>query len=820
MRGKKILKWLFILGLVGGLSSALFLGGVFVYFSRQVPDFRSLADYRPKLISKIYSANGEALGEYARERRVYLPINDIPQELIQAFLAAEDTGFYDHHGYDMKGILRAVLVNTFTSRKQGASTITQQVAKTFLLSSERTYKRKIKELILARRIEDSFSKNEILELYLNQIYLGNGAYGVGAAALAYFGKSVDELTIGERALIAGLPKAPSAYNPVYRPAIARQRRDVIIRRMEVEGFISKEEADQAVASDLNLNLHPLISGEKAPFFAEHVRRELLDRYGDVRLYEGGLSAVTTLDMQLQRYAETAVKNGLRAYDRRHGWRGPIGRLGALTLDWQNRVKLEADKYAHLSDFAMPAAVLELTETEALIGLQDGTRGAIPLVGMTWARKYIDSKTKGDRIKKPADVLAPGDIVFVQDMNKIEDFDRIKDKEGKYTLEQIPAVQGGLVAIDVATGAVKAMVGGFDSSSDFNRAVQAKRQVGSAFKPFVYAAALEQGYTPASIILDAPVVMRSDELSDAWKPQNYSSKVYGPSTMRLGLEKSRNLMTIRLAQDVGIRRIIDFATRFGFDRTDMHPNLATALGASSLSLLDLTAAYRAFANAGLYNRPYFIERIQDATGQVIWQQHPTCESCTGLDASPEVAPPPLEIDGERVVSPEIAYQMTDMLRGVVLRGTGFRSRAVGRPVGGKTGTTNDYVDAWFAGYSPTLATGVWVGFDQPQNLGKDETGSKAANPIWTEFMTNALKERPKADFTIPDGVTFARIDAVTGKPPTSKTKQTLLEVFVKGTEPTTGSLSLGTNRDSRSTGRTTANEQNQEEPVNLLSQGIY
>jgi penicillin-binding protein 1A len=813
MRMRTFFVWLFALAMTGGVLGVMALGAVFVYFSQQVPDFRGLADYRPLLISKTYSANGEILGEYARERRMYLPISDIPRPLIEAFLAAEDTSFYNHHGFDLKGIGRAVLVNTFTDRKQGASTITQQVAKTFLLSSERTYRRKIKELILARRIESAFTKDEILELYLNQIFLGNGAYGVGAAAMAYFGKSVDELSIGQRALLAGLPKAPSAYNPVHRPQVARQRRDIVIRRMETEGFITKEQADAAVAMDLELNVTPLASGEKAPFFAEHVRRDLLDRFGERQLYEGGLAAITTLDLDLQRHAEKAIRDGLRAYDRRHGWRGPIGRLGALTMDWQARLRTEARTHRHLAGFATPAVVLELDDTTATIGLPDGSKGTIPMAGLTWARKYVDAMTLGERVRKPSDVLALGDIVFVQAMANLPEFEKTPNKEGKYSLEQIPQVQGALVAMDVATGAVKAMVGGFDSSSDFNRAVQAKRQVGSAFKPFVYAAALERGYTPASIILDAPVVMRRGELDDAWKPQNYSEKVYGPSTMRLGMEKSRNLMTIRLAQDIGMRGIIDFATRFGFARSDMHPNLATALGASSFTLLDVTAGYRVFANGGVYSRPYFVERVQDATGQVIWQAYPPCGDCTGASATPTLSPQALMLDGERLISPEIAYQMTDMLRGVVIRGTGMRARAIGRPVGGKTGTTNDYIDAWFVGYSPTLVVGVWVGFDQPQRMGRDETGSKAALPIWIDFMNAALKNRPKSDFPIPDGVTFARIDAVTGKPPTAQTAQTLLEVFVKGTEPTTGSLNTGR----RTGGRTPATA---EDAANLLNQGIY
>ena len=776
------LKMLFIFGLVSAVVGMFFAVGVIFYFAQRVPDFRTLEDYTPKLVTKLYSQEGTLLAEYARERRIYVPIEKIPREVIQAYLAAEDTSFYNHMGFDIKGIIRAAIVNLLTDRRQGASTITQQVAKTFLLSSERTYTRKIKELILAYRMEKAFTKNEILDLYLNQIYLGHGAYGVAAAALTYYNKPLSELTIGQRAMLAGLPKAPSGYNPVTHPRAARLRRDVVIRRMQTEGFITSEQADAAIAQDLELNLRSFPKGEAAPAFSEHVRRELLENYSADSLYEGGLKVLTTLDPKMQAHAEKAVSQGLRNYDRRHGYRGAYGRIAVLAT-WQGRIDELFKEHEKVRNFAIPAAVLEVDDTTGLtkIGLPAGRIGYIPLEGMKWARAYINPDELGKKVEKPSDVVRMGDVVFVTSADNVSGLKDFKGKGQYFSLEQLPAVQGALVALDVHTGAVRAMVGGFGKDDDFNRAIQAKRQPGSAFKPFVYAYAMTQGMTPASIVLDAPVVIRNNELDTAWKPQNYSEKVYGPSTLRRGLEKSRNLMTIRLAQELGIRNIIRFAQGFGLEEK-MPPNLSTALGAASASLLELTNAYGVFANGGERPKPYFVERIHSPAGDVLYgRKTASCIGCLGFTEAKKL--PNLVQESEQLLSPEVSYIMTDLLRGVVQNGTGQGAKAVGHPVGGKTGTTNDYIDAWFVGFSPLYAVGVWVGFDRPQPMGNAETGAKAALPIWTDFMKNTLQGHKQREYKVPQGVSFVRIDADTGLLPNANTKKTISEVFVKGTEPT-------------------------------------
>jgi penicillin-binding protein 1A len=772
------LRYLLAFVVVGGLAGVLGVAFIFSYYALQVPDFRSLSDYSPWQITKLYARDGDLLAEYARERRVYIPIENIPKPVIEAFLAAEDSSFYNHQGFDPKGIMRAVMVNIFTDRKQGASTITQQVAKTFLLSNERTYERKIKELILAYRIEKVFSKNEILELYLNQIFLGNGAYGVGAAALAYFNKPLEDLSIGQRALLAGLPKAPSTYNPLRNPRAARARRDVILERMLDERYITQEQYEEALARDLELAPRPLNDGRLAPDFTEYVRRTLYDKYGEDTLYQGGLVVRTTIDATLQAHAMGAVRRGLRAYDRRHGWRGPLGRA-AGGASWQTTIDEEFTKHRHLADFATPAIVLQIDDTggTANIGLPGNGRGIIPFAGLSWARTHIDAETRGDAVKKVSDVLKKGDIVFVAPMSRYPaDFKDFQGRDGVYSLEQIPAAQGALVALDARTGAIRAMVGGFEQTSEFNRAVQAKRQVGSAFKPFVYSLALESGHTPASLILDAPVVFR-DSAGNTWKPQNYTEKIYGLTTLRIGLEKSRNLMTVRLAMDLGIANVIDSTKRFGLDTSDMSRTLSTALGTTSLTLMEVTNAYLVFANRGTYMPAYGVESIQDGAGRTVWRAKPeACPTCAGLAVSSKA--PDLIPGGTPVLSPELAFQMTDLLRGVVNSGTGTGAKGVGVPVAGKTGTTNDYRDAWFIGYSPNLVTGVWIGFDQPSTLGPDESGSKAAVPMWADFMTAAMKATPNVAFAIPDGVYFQRIDPTTGQPATPASKRTVLEVFVK------------------------------------------
>lgn len=779
------LRWLFFLAFYGGVSGVSLVIAVLIYYAGQVPDYRQLAEYRPELITKVYDRHGDLLAEYAKQRRIYVPFDEIPTEVKQTFLAAEDTEFYNHAGFDPVGILRAMYVNVFTGRKQGASTITQQVAKTFLLTRERTYTRKIKELILAHRIEKAFSKEKILELYLNRIYLGSGAYGVAAAALAYYDKDLSELTAGQRAMLAGLPKAPSYYNPIRNPQQARFRRDVILGRMAKENLITEEERVEAVEKDLELNPRKLASGKAAPHFSEHVRRYLEKTYGADRLYEGGLSVFTTLDKSYQSYAEDAVYKGLREYDRRHGYRGPVDRMNLL-ISWQEKMNEEAKSLKSKIKVGEPAVVLSIMEDKAEIGLAGNTKGYIPLSRVKWARDYIDADTLGPKVKKVEDVLREGDIVLVKKIDETLDFDekneQITHEDGLsfYSLEQEPKIQGALVALDVRTGAVLAMVGGLGEGRGLNRAVQSKRQSGSAIKPFVYSLGLERGYTPSSIILDAPVVMRSED-DNAWKPQNYSEKVYGPSTYRRGLEKSRNLMTIRLARDLGLRNVRDYASKFGLELKKEH-GLSAALGSVSVDLLSLTSAYGVFPNQGIFVPPYFIDTIQDATGSVEYSHYTNCIECNEEPMNAVYRPPFIEPKGQRVMPETTAYLMNYLLQGVVQYGTAWRAKSIPQPTGAKTGTTNNFIDAWLMGFSPNMAIGVWVGFDRPQTMGKSESGSKASAPIWVDFAEKALKGK-QLKFDVPEGITFVRVDAETGELPTSSTKKRILEAFEAGTEPT-------------------------------------
>jgi len=758
----KALAWLAALGLLAG---ATLLGGVFFYFSMKVPDFRGLSEYRPALIAKVYDRNAEIIAEYANERRVWVPIAEIPKPLIQAFLAAEDTHFYEHGGFDVKAIVRAALVNLFTHRTQGASTITQQVAKTFLLSSERTFTRKIKELILSWQIERAYSKNEILELYLNRIYLGNGSYGVAAAAQTYFNKKLADLTIGERAMLAGMPQAPSRYNPVRNPSAAQARRDIVIRRMKAEGMIDATEADAAVAAPLTLKLSQLKQGEDAPHFAEFIRRLAIQQYGEKALYEDGLAIYTTLDLTLQRKAEQAMYNGLRAFDRRKGWRGPLTKLESLS-DWQGQIAALAETYAHSERLGVPAVVLRLKQGKVYLGLPTGEEGLLNNASAKWTGRG-----------NPANWLKPRDVVLVKPQPRTAN-----TTEESFSLEQLPAIQGALIAMDVRSGEVLAMVGGLGEGVGFNRAIQAKRQVGSAFKPFVYAAALENGYTPARTVLDAPVVFRNGE--SEWKPHNYDNKIGGETTLREGLEKSRNLMTVRLAQDVGLRQVADVARRLGI--TDRVPitDLSVALGTLDLSLIEMTSAFAAFPRGGLALSPSYLRRVQDAAGTTLYRGHPACEDCLAqLGATPEKLPTLPPSGATTALSPQVAYQMTSMLLGVVQRGTAYELKSLNRPVGGKTGTTNDYIDAWFIGFTPSLAVGVWVGYDTPRSLGVGETGARAAIPIWREFVAGALDGTPVEDFAVPEGLEFVKIDAKTGLLPGANTQRTLTEAFLPDTAPT-------------------------------------
>lgn len=797
-----LLKKLLKLAIAGFISGVALIIGVIAYFASDLPDFNSIADYKPRLITKIYSENNQLVAEYAKEKRIYVTLEDVPVKIVKSLLATEDTKFYEHNGFDLKGIIRAALKNILFGSREGASTITQQLVKNLLLTNERTYSRKIKELILSYRIEKRFSKDEILELYLNHIYLGAGSYGVMQAALTYFNTDLDNLNNAQIALLVGLPKAPNGYNPLRKPKVARFRRDVVLGRMLDIELINKEEYKEAIDSELQLNPRKKYYGQDAPDFSEHVRRKLNDKYGKDALYTSGLHVNTTLDLNLQHAAQKAVLNGVVAYDRRHGFKGPIAKTSFLT-NWESRLKQLNKKYSNYKVIGEFAYVKEINDEAkvATVIVKDDTIAEIPLTELKWARKFISTNEKGPIVRKVSDVLEAGDIILVKLLDKqpkptvvskeieVDGEKKTVEEEvtatPQYSLQQYPTVQSALVAIDVKTGAVKALVGGFDKQGTFNRAIQATRQPGSSFKPFVYATALEQGYKTNSIILDAPIIQRNQEDNTAWKPHNYSEKVYGPSPLRRGIEKSRNLMTIRLAKKVGIGNIIKFAHKLGLPTDNLERNLSTALGSGAVSLIDMVSAYTVFANSGIYNQPYFIESIQDRSGDVVFKKGFDCTDCRSENITENNIPNQLEEfepAGEQVISDTLAYQITDLLQGVVKRGTGWRARAVGIPLAAKTGTTNDYKDSWYVGYSADLAIGVWSGFDNPQTLGEQETGSGVSGPIWAEFMKEAKKFLPNSNFQIPEDIVFVKVDEKTGQLPSSNTKRTLLEVFVEGTEP--------------------------------------
>ncbi len=761
-----------------GAGGALY---VFHYFGRGLPDYRQLADYEPPVMTRVYAGDGRLLSEYAIENRVFVPIMAMPGRVIQAFLSAEDKNFFAHPGIDVLGVVRAALTNIRNlgseRRLVGASTITQQVAKNFLLSNELSWKRKVREAILAFRIERAFTKNRILELYLNEIYLGFGSYGVAAAALNYFNKSMDDLTIAEAALLAALPKAPNNYNPLTRPAAAKIRRDWVIGRMEDDGVISPAEAAMARAAPLEVRRRVETELVKADYFAEEVRRELAARFGETQLYKGGLSVRTTLDPRLQEIADRSLRRGLERYDRRHGWRGPLARIEAGPGWLAELASMEPP--AGLGSWRL-ALTLGVDEKGADIGFSGAALGRIPLAEMKWARPWAKDQKVGPSVKKPDDVLAPGDVVAVELV--------AADKEGNaypeetFALKQIPEIEGSLVALDPHTGRVLAMSGGYDyQRSQFNRVTQAMRQPGSAFKPFVYLAAMEMGYTPSTLILDAPFVIDQGPGLPKWRPANYTQKFYGPSTMRLGLEKSRNLMTVRLAQTIGIDKVAEYAERLGI--VDQLPRtLSMALGAGETTLLRLTMAYAMLVNGGRKITPTQIDRIQDRHGETIFRHDRRyCADCRAPYWTSQPVPE-IPDSRQRVTSPTSAYQVVSMLQGVVERGTGKRIKSVGRPLAGKTGTTNKSIDAWFIGFSPDLAVGVFAGLDQPRTLGRREQGASVAGPIFRDFMKEALAGQPAIPFRIPPGIRLVRVNAQTGRLAGPGERNVILEAFKPGTVP--------------------------------------
>ena len=757
-------------------------GTLFVlwHYGRDLPDYRQLADYRPPVMTRVHAADGSLITEYARERRLFVPIAAIPRQVIKAFLSAEDKTFYSHPGVDFMGIASAMVRNVRNygtdRRPVGASTITQQVAKNFLLSNEVSVTRKLKEAILAFRIEHAFAKDRILELYLNEIYLGFGSYGVAAAALNYFNKPLDELSLPEAAFLAALPKAPNNYHPKRRPQAALARRNWVLSRMHEDDIISTADMEAAKAAPLTVRPPDRARLFEAAYFAEEVRRELVDRYGESQLYEGGLSVRTTLEPRLQEIAKRVLRTGLRAYDRRHGWRGPLARIepGREPIQALREVPVPAD----IGEWYM-GVVLALDGQSAEIGFANDMRGVIPLAELAWARPWRKGQKLGPKVKRPDQVLAVGDVVAVSPIPT----DAESHVENGYRLEQIPDINGAILAMDPHTGRVLAMVGGYAFGiSEFNRATQAMRQPGSAFKPIVYAAALDHEFTPSSLVLDAPLVVDQGPALGKWKPANYTRKFYGPSTLRLGIEKSRNLMTVRLAQYIGMETVADYARRFGVV-DDMPLLLPMALGAAETTLLRLTSGYAILVNGGKTVTPTLIDRIQDRRGKTIYRHDDRpCPGCIALAWDPLQTEPEVPDNRTQVVTPATAYQVVSMLHGAVERGTGRRVAAVGKPLAGKTGTTNESRDTWFMGFAPDLAVGVFVGFDTPRTLGRRETGTSVASPIFRDFMAEALAGQPVIPFRIPPGIRLVRVDSRTGEPAGSGARGVILEAFKPGTEP--------------------------------------
>jgi penicillin-binding protein 1A len=800
-------RWVAI-GLCVILCGIFVMGAAAIYafwaFGRDLPDHSALATYQPPLMTRVYAADGRMLQEYAVEGRVFVPIDQIPKRILDAFISAEDQHFYSHNGIDFVGIMRAVTSNVEERlqgndrRMQGASTITQQVAQNFLLGKEYSYTRKIREAILSVRIEQEFTKEHILELYINEIYLGFGSYGVAAAAMNYFNKSLDELTLGEAAFLAALPKAPNNYHPLRNPDAARERRNYVITRMLEDGHITAAEAEAAKQETIGVRSRDetqrVVGGE---YFAEEVRRELAERYGDDSLYKGGLVVRTSMDPYLQFHAERVLQDGLIHYDRRHGWRGPVAHVSG---DLRARLK-ETPNPAGMPVKWQLAAVESVTATEARILLKDGTTGQIPLSELTWARKVLPDQRRGEAITKASQVLKQGDIVMVANEKRPDPDDpaeaRMSPGElpaGTYGLRQIPDVQGAVIVMDPHTGRVLALSGGFSyGTSEFDRATQALRQPGSAFKPFVYLAAMENGYTPATLVLDAPFVLDQGPGLPKWKPKNYSGEFLGLSTLRAGLEKSQNLMTVRLAQAVGMDKVADAAQRLGV--VDKLPTyLAMSLGAESTTPLRMATAYAALVNGGYRVIPTLIDRVQDRNGKTIYRydQRP-CPSCMGVAWSGQ-EPPQLTDTRPRVTDAASAYQIVHMLEGVVERGTGTAARAIGKPVAGKTGTSNDAFDNWFMGFTPDMVVGMYIGFDEPRTLGARETGGSNVAPMFRDFMIAALKDKPATPFRVPEGISFVRINHATGKPAQSGDRVVILEAFKPDTSPFSQTTIMGVSAD--------------------------
>ena len=751
----KYLKKIFIAVISSVLLSLIFIISVLWIYSNNLPDYKFLKNYKAPVSSKVYSGEGELINDFSTEKRIFVPFNAIPDKIINSFLSAEDKNFFSHPGVDAKGVLRAVLNNISnilsSKRLEGASTITQQVAKNFLLTNEVSINRKIKEAILAFRIERALSKERILELYLNQIYLGGGTYGVAAASLEYFDKPITDLTYVEAALLAALPKAPSRYNPYKNDKLAKFRRDLVLRNLLENNYINQAQFNSFVKEDIQLKKRKKIFLEDTLYFVEDVRKKILSKFGFDKVYKNGLNVKTPMDLSLQKIATEALRNGLISYDRRRGYRGPL----------MNK-KYSKNWYKNLDQFKLEktinwqlAIITKVNNSFIEIETKDKKKGIINNNGILWTKKKID------------EIFKLGDIIFVE-----------KISTNIFSLKQLPKVNGAIIVMDPYTGRVLAMSGGFSfRQSEFNRASQALRQPGSAFKPFIYALALENNFNPSTLVLDAPLVLEQGSDLKLWKPENYGKKFYGLSTLRTGIEKSRNLMTVRISQDLGLKKIIKFSKKLNiYDNPS--ELLSISLGSAETTLLKLSSAYSSFLNGGKLVTPVLIDRIQDSEGNTILNtENRKCNKCEEIshlgDEYPEI------VDNfEQIFSPETAYQITSMLEGAVQRGTGKGLKDLKLDLAGKTGTTNNNTDTWFIGYTSKVLVGVYVGYDNPRSLGKTETGAKTAMPIFKEYIKNSVKKEDARPFKVANNITMMVIDPLTGEKASFGTKKTIIEAYKK------------------------------------------
>ena len=825
VRSRRAINWRRIGLIAGGVVLAGAVSGfaLVAFLTRDLPDAKWLKSYEPPVTSRVHAGDGRLIAEFAREHRVFVPYEELPPHLVEAFVSAEDKNFFNHWGIDLLGMMRGggnILKSALAGdiSLQSGSTITQQVAKNMLLTSDQTIERKVREVFLSLKMEGApffgtriLSKERIMELYLNEIFLGNRSFGVAAATLNYFNKSLADLTIAEAALLASLPQAPSRYDPARNPEVAFNRRNWVIGRMQTNGYITNEEAEAAQAEPIQtVRRFAGAEFEASNYFVEELRRSLLVRLeqqtaaadpklteeevrkaAEEKLYNGGLSIRSTLDTRLQLAAQSALRRGLEAYDRRQGWRGPVARIDSELTGEALTVAFKDVERPRGSQAEWKLARVTASSGERVnIQFQDGIEGRLAAEDAVWAR---------DRYKGPKDQpkgLKVGDVVLASRVAAEEPVDDAAalartagDKETKgntYRLNQIPEAEGALVAMDPHTGRVLAMAGGYSfNKSQFNRATQAQRQPGSSFKPFVYAAALELGATPSTLVLDAPFVNCDPTQPECWRPQNYSEEFYGPSTLRLGIEKSRNVMTVRLVTEIGMQPVVEIARRFGI-YDNLQPYLAMSLGSGETTLMKVTSAYAMLVNGGKQITPSLYDRLQNRYGETIDRRDErACNGCSVSWKQAGALPPMVPDVRKQIMDPVVAYQSVSMLEGVVKRGTAQRVAAVGKPLAGKTGTTNDYLDAWMVGFSPDLVAGIWVGFDTPRTLGRGESGGRVATPIFRDFMAEALKDAPDTPFRIPSGVRLVEIDARSGQLANADTAVRILEAFRPGTEPRLG-----------------------------------